>query len=98
MPPSATLDKIAKGIIQAKGPAEWPHSLRATRAKIIELARLRVKDDTASDTIAEEESTDPDVLQQSNPKRFKRPLYRQSSMDFMQPTKLDPAENETIAR
>ncbi|RPD60139.1 hypothetical protein L226DRAFT_545760 [Lentinus tigrinus ALCF2SS1-7] len=98
VPPSATLDKIAKGIIHAKGPAEWPHSLRATRAKIIELARLRVKDDTASDTIAEEESTDPDVSQQTTNKRFKRPLYRQSSMDFMQPTKLDPAENETIAR
>ncbi|KAI0719344.1 hypothetical protein C8T65DRAFT_569303 [Cerioporus squamosus] len=98
VPPSATLDKIAKGIIQAKGPAEWPHSLRATRAKIIELARLRVKNDTASDTIAEEETTDPDVLQQTTNTRFKRPLYRQSSMDFMQSTKLDPAGNETIAR
>ncbi|TFK92686.1 hypothetical protein K466DRAFT_480222 [Polyporus arcularius HHB13444] len=98
VPPSATLDKIAKGVMQAKGPAGWPHSLRATRAKIIELARLRVREDTASDTIAEEESTDPDVLQQTTNTRYKRPLHKQSSMDFMQPTKLDPAAKDTIAR
>ncbi|KAI0749796.1 hypothetical protein C8Q80DRAFT_1100527 [Daedaleopsis nitida] len=98
VPPSNLLDKIARGVTQAKGPAEWPHSLRATRAKIVELARLRAKEDTASDTIAEEESTDPDVLQQTTNTRFKRPLCRQSSMDFMQSTKLDPPDNDTIAR
>ena len=38
VPPSNLLDKIAKGVMHAKGPAEWPHSLRATRAKIVELA------------------------------------------------------------
>ena len=98
VPPSNLLDKIARGVTQAKGAVEWPHSLRATRAKIIELARLRAKEDTASDTIAEEDSTDPDVLQQTTNTGFKRPLYRQSSMDFMQSAKLDPTDNETIAR
>ena len=97
VPPSNLLDKIAKGVTSRKSPVEWPHSLRATRAKIVELARLRAKEDTASDTIAEEETTDPEVLAQMTSKGSKRPLYRQSSMDFMQSTKLDPA-NDSIAR
>ena len=97
VPPSNLLDKIARGVKSRKGPVEWPHSLRATRAKIVELARLRAKEDTASDTIAEEESTDPEVPAQTTHKGAKRPLYRQSSMDFMQSTKLDPA-GDAISR
>ena len=97
VPPSNLLDKIARGVTARKGPVEWPHSLRATRAKIVELARLRAKEDTASDTIAEEESTDPEVPAQTTHKGAKRPLYRQSSMDFMQSTKLDPA-GDAISR
>ena len=97
VPPSNLLDKIARGVTARKGPVEWPHSLRATRAKIVELARLRAKEDTASDTIAEEESTDPGVPAQTTAKGTKRPLYRQSSMDFMPSNKLDPAD-DSIAR
>ncbi|EJF64898.1 hypothetical protein DICSQDRAFT_153076 [Dichomitus squalens LYAD-421 SS1] len=98
VPPSNLLDKIARGVVHAKGPAEWPHSLRATRAKIVELARLRGKEDTASDTIAEEESTDPGSVQQKPSRGFKRPLHKQSSMDFV-PTaaQLDPSD-DAIAR
>ncbi|KAI0663879.1 hypothetical protein C8Q70DRAFT_907296 [Cubamyces menziesii] len=98
VPPSNLLDKIARGVIAAKGPVEWPHSLRATRAKIVELARLRGVEDNSSDTIAEEEPSDKDVLQQTTNTGPKRPLYRQSSMDFMQSSKLDPADSSTIAR
>ncbi|CDO70655.1 hypothetical protein BN946_scf184756.g22 [Trametes cinnabarina] len=98
VPPSNLLDKIARGVISAKGPVEWPQSLRATRAKIIELARLRASEDMSSDTIAEEEASDKDVLQQTTNTGPKRPLYRQSSMDFMQPSKLDPADSSAIAR
>ncbi|KAI0649063.1 hypothetical protein C8Q79DRAFT_998945 [Trametes meyenii] len=98
VPPSNLLDKIARSVISAKGPAEWPHTLRATRAKIVELARLRGTEDTSSDTIAEEEISDKDVLQQTTNTGPKRPLYRQSSMDFMQSSKLDPDESSTIAR
>ncbi|KAH9945136.1 uncharacterized protein BXZ73DRAFT_73332 [Epithele typhae] len=97
VPPSNLLDKIARGVSARKGPVEWPHSLRATRAKIVELARLRAKDDTASDTIAEEESTDPEGHPNTNDKGTKRPLYRQSSMDFMQSPKLDTA-GDAISR
>ncbi|PIL35513.1 hypothetical protein GSI_02241 [Ganoderma sinense ZZ0214-1] len=96
VPPSNLLDKIAKGVMRAKGPAEWPHSIRATRAKIIELARIRAKEDTASDTIAEEDSTDLDSSQQKRGRGFKRPLHKQSSMDFLKPSKLD--SSDTIAR
>ncbi|OJT07375.1 hypothetical protein TRAPUB_1780 [Trametes pubescens] len=98
VPPSNLLDKIARGVISAKGPIEWPHSLHATRAKIVELARNRTTEDTSSDTIAEEDPSDKDVLQQTTNTGPKRPLYRQSSMDFMQSSKLDPADSSTIAR
>ncbi|OBZ72164.1 hypothetical protein A0H81_07638 [Grifola frondosa] len=101
VPPSNLLDKIARGVAQVKGPLDWPHSLRATRAKIVELARLRGKEgatDSSSDTIEEEETTDVDVLQQTTNTGPKRPLYRQSSMDFMQTTKLDLKDNGNISR
>ena len=65
IPPSNLLDKIARGVAEAKG-TDWPHSMRATRAKIVELARMRARnsrDESASDTIAEEDSTDDAPLQ-----------------------------------
>ncbi|OCH95340.1 hypothetical protein OBBRIDRAFT_573012 [Obba rivulosa] len=102
VPPSNLLDKIARNVSQAKGPLEWPHSVRATRAKIVELARLRAKEaanGTDSDTIAEEECSDSrDVLQQTTNTGPRRPLYRQSSMDFMQTAKQDLKDNDSISR
>lgn len=101
IPPSNLLDKIARGVSQAKGPLEWPHSMRATRAKIVELARMRAREalnESASDTIAEEDSTDSDALQQAKNIGTKRPLYRQSSMDFMQSAKLDLKDNSNLIR
>lgn len=102
VPPSNLLDKLARGVAKAKNPVDWPHSMRATRAKIVELARLRAKeirDESASDTIVEEGSDSSDVpLQQTTNIGLKRPLYRQSSMDFMRPSKLDPKDNPNISR
>jgi transcription factor SPN1 len=48
VPPSNLLDKIARGVAQAKGTEEWPHSVRATRVKLMELARTRGKPSTAT--------------------------------------------------
>ncbi|KAI0034197.1 hypothetical protein K488DRAFT_69281 [Vararia minispora EC-137] len=82
VPPSNLLDKIARGVAQVKGPKEWPHSLRATRAKLVELARGR----DVPATIDEEGVAPPTGLRDTtniNTPRRKRPLYRQSSMDFM---------------
>lgn len=101
MPPSNLLDKIARGVAKAKGPVNWPHSLRATRAKIVELARARAKDilnDGASDTIAEEEGSDIDESQPTARFASKRPLYRQSSMDFMKAEARNWADNDNISR
>ncbi|CCM00116.1 uncharacterized protein FIBRA_02143 [Fibroporia radiculosa] len=101
VPPSNLLDKIARGVSQAKGSVGWPHSLRATRAKIVELARMRAKEaasDGASDTIAEEDASDPDAQQQSTSSGPKRPLYRQSSMDFMQMAPPNLMDNDKITR
>ncbi|KAH9928272.1 uncharacterized protein B0H18DRAFT_1117957 [Fomitopsis serialis] len=101
VPPSNLLDKIARGVAEAKGPVSWPHSLRATRAKIVELARALAKEtvnDGASDTIAEEEGSDTDEQQQTARVATKRPLYRQSSMDFMQVEARNWADNDNISR
>ena len=75
--------------------------MRATRAKIVELARFRARnsrDESASDTIAEEDSTDDAPLKQTTNIGHKRPLYRQSSMDFMQSAKTDLKDNANISR
>ena len=86
---------------KAKNSVEWPHSLHATRAKIIELARSRAKeniqDGSGSDTIVEEESDGSDVpLQQST--NMKRSLYKPSSTDFPQQPKFDIKDNPSLAR
>ena len=101
VPPSNLLDKLARGVSKAKNSVEWPHSLHATRAKIIELARSRAKeniqDGSGSDTIVEEESDGSDVpLQQTTNKR--RPLYKPSSTDFPLPPKFDIKDNPNLTR
>ncbi|KAF9061337.1 hypothetical protein BDP27DRAFT_363857 [Rhodocollybia butyracea] len=95
IPPSNLLDKIARGVANAKGPVEWPHSLRATRVKLIEIARQRAKEDssrTSRFVVPDENdiacySGDSDVnvglTRKSSRVISRRPLYRQSSMDFM---------------
>jgi hypothetical protein len=105
VPPSNLLDKIAKGVAQAKGPNQWPYSLRATRSKLVELCRARAKEVSAEQkrhTIIEEEDMDQDlehpreVLQHTT--NIKRPLYRQSSMDFMQSAKLELCGTDPFTR
>jgi hypothetical protein len=111
IPPSNLLDKIARGVTQAKG-EDWPHSLRATRVKIIELARTIAEEDSKpKKTIPEESAMDcsesyfaeADVLQQTTNIGMgkmglgpRRPLYRQSSMDFLDTS--DPLDSDTINR
>lgn len=88
IPPSNLLDKIARGVSEAKGPIDWPHSIRATRVKLIELSRARAKEEQA---LVTEVYSDVD-MEESNTRHpgplgkgfgIRRPLYRQSSMDFM---------------
>ena len=107
IPPPNLLDKIARGVSNAKGPVDWPHSIRATRVKLIELARIRAKEAAQNEnvrtTITEEDefacSAAGEVLQQStNTTAPRRPLYRQSSMDFMNSAKTDLKDNDNIAR
>ncbi|KAF7312439.1 hypothetical protein MIND_00257400 [Mycena indigotica] len=112
IPPSNLLDKIARGVAQAKG-EDWPHSLRATRTKLIELARtLADEDSKIHKTIPEENVldtsrypsfTEGDVLQPTtNIGRVgiglnsRRPLYRQSSMDFLNTS--EPKPDDSISR
>ncbi|KAJ6576630.1 hypothetical protein DFH09DRAFT_1260776 [Mycena vulgaris] len=114
IPPSNLLDKIARGVTQAKG-EDWPHSLRATRVKLIELARTIAEEDSKPrKTIPEENDMDcsdypyfaeGDVLQQTTNIGIgktigiglgpRRPLYRQSSMDFLNTSDQD---NDSISR
>ncbi|KAF5359760.1 hypothetical protein D9756_003249 [Leucocoprinus leucothites] len=117
IPPSNLLDKIARGVSQAKGPVDWPHSLRATRVKLIELSRQRAKEQAAAeqrrDSIAEEPEDAMETEMETNytynqdgrekplgvAAGAKRPLYRQSSMDFILNTEgTDIKNNEHLAR
>lgn len=81
IPPSNFLDRLAREIIEAKG-KEWPHSVRATRVKLLELAKSVAQRDIIHEEYEEElyrlvaEESKENV-------RITRPLYRQSSMDFL---------------
>ena len=113
IPPSNLLDKIARGVSQAKGPSDWPHSIRATRVKLLELARSRAKEDALlkqqRHVIKEEVEIDDgshySYFHEGEEKAFgdigitpRRPLYRQSSMDFIKPSVTEIRENTNIAR
>jgi len=102
VPPSNLLDKIARGVANAKGPIDWPHSIRATRVKLMELARLRAKESAPIENRRRRIPHEDDypypggeVLQQSTNTLSRRPLYRQSSMDFLNTAKVD---NDNITR
>ncbi|KAF8954019.1 hypothetical protein BDZ97DRAFT_1869225 [Flammula alnicola] len=113
IPPSNLLDKIARGVSQAKGPADWPHSIRATRVKLLELARARAKDDALAEQRRQVIAEEVEIDDGSNYSYFhdgeekplrnagigpRRPLYRQSSMDFIKPGPADLKDNPNIAR
>lgn len=99
VPPSNLLDKIARRVSEAKG-NDWPHSIRATRAKLVELGRVRTheaRDGSGSDTIAEEGDGSDVPLQPTTNIATKRPLRKQSSMDFIEPGK-PVKDNANISR
>lgn len=81
VPPANLLDKIARRIIHAKNPMEWPHSIRSTRTKVLKLARERAEESGFREGRRAGEYSH-DVLQQTTNVQ-KKPLYRQSSMDFL---------------
>ncbi|KLO08929.1 hypothetical protein SCHPADRAFT_916825 [Schizopora paradoxa] len=81
IPPANVLDKIARSVINAKDPIEWPHSVRSTRIKLLNLARS-YNDNGHGDGRRSSELS-PDVLQPTTTNVPKKPLYRQSSMDFL---------------
>ncbi|KAG7089459.1 hypothetical protein E1B28_011144 [Marasmius oreades] len=110
IPPPNLLDKIARGVFNAKGPNEWPHSLRATRVKLIEIARQRAKDEhstRSSRPIVDENdeircyTPESDVNLNYSRKSsigIRRPLYRQSSMDFMNTDDRKSTDADSINR
>ncbi|KAJ8072358.1 hypothetical protein PM082_015917 [Marasmius tenuissimus] len=109
IPPSNLLDKIARGVSSAKGPNDWPHSLRATRVKLIEIARQRAKEDSVkhSKSVVDENdeiglyTPDSDAgmgFSRRSSLGVRRPLYRQSSMDFMNTEDRKLTNNDSITR
>ncbi|PPQ90798.1 hypothetical protein CVT25_012118 [Psilocybe cyanescens] len=113
IPPSNLLDKIARGVSQAKGPAEWPYSIRATRVKLLELARSHAKEEAAAERRRHAIAEEVEINDESNYSYFhngeekpltgvgigpRRPLYRQSSMDFIKPTPSEIKDNPAIAK
>ncbi|KAJ7593332.1 hypothetical protein C8J56DRAFT_1003110 [Mycena floridula] len=106
IPPSNLLDKIARGVADKKGPGEWPHSLRATRVKLIELCRLRAVEDALLEhqrDIYSDENEEFSYLPAADNhgkkgKGRRRPLYRQSSMDFINAAAVNVKDNDSIGR
>ena len=118
IPPSNLLDKIARGVSQAKGPIDWPHSIRSTRAKLLQLARGKANDERdrtvaglviqEGDEISLDDVPHPNVkkkknlnapcISKSKQPRAPLPLYRQSSMDFINSGSADDVGNKVIAR
>lgn len=109
IPPSNLLDKIARGVAERKGPAEWPHSIRATRVKIIELCRLRAAEDALLDhqrKLVADENEDIYCLDSDNNSiglakqamGIRRTLHRQSSMDFINTSAINVKDNDNISR
>ncbi|KAG8747344.1 hypothetical protein FRC10_001523 [Ceratobasidium sp. 414] len=90
IPPPNVLDKLARNIALSRTALEWPHSVRATRVKLHELCRRK----TVQKAI-ERHTPAPHPVTQNSPQvteimaPTRRPLYRQSSMDFL-PVKNEP--------
>ncbi|KAG9104841.1 hypothetical protein FRC06_008071 [Ceratobasidium sp. 370] len=90
VPPPNVLDKLARNIALSRTALEWPHSVRATRVKLHELCRRK----TVQKAI-ERRTPAPHPVTQNSPQvteimpPTRRPLYRQSSMDFL-PVKNEP--------
>ncbi|CEL55551.1 hypothetical protein RSOLAG1IB_01563 [Rhizoctonia solani AG-1 IB] len=82
VPPPNVLDKLARDIALSRNALEWPHSVRATRVKLHELCRRKtVKKAIDRRVPPPAPRTTVEVVLESPPPR--RPLYRQSSMDFL---------------
>ncbi|KAG9113672.1 hypothetical protein FRC07_007739 [Ceratobasidium sp. 392] len=90
VPPPNVLDKLARNIALSRTALEWPHSVRATRVKLHELCRSK----TVQKAL-ERRTPAPHTVSQNSPQvteimaPTRRPLYRQSSMDFL-PVKNEP--------
>ncbi|KAH7904728.1 hypothetical protein BJ138DRAFT_1130838, partial [Hygrophoropsis aurantiaca] len=102
VPPGNLLHRIARGVVDAKAGDDkntWPHSVRATRVKLMQLARERAlpdEPDSPGQVLAQSTNANPHTQHR------KGRLYRQNSMDFMSPavSKLDRdlRSNDTIAK
>jgi transcription factor SPN1 len=92
IPPPNVLDKLARNITSSRTALEWPHSVRATRIKLHELCRRKtVQKAIERHAPASQLPTRGVVEVVLQPPPARRPLYRQSSMDFL------PVKNEATS-
>jgi hypothetical protein len=91
IPPSNVLDQLARSIFRRSSP-HWAHSIRSTRAKLLEIAKLRALPNASSSPVnllrkrkshtQENSGTDTEMDSEENDDGHK-PLYRKNSMDFI---------------
>lgn len=92
IPPPNVLDKLARNVASSRSALEWPHSVRATRIKLHELSRRKtVQKAIERHTPAPHSAARAVVEVVIPPPPARRPLYRQSSMDFL------PVKNEATS-
>ncbi|KAG8936341.1 hypothetical protein FRC02_002934 [Tulasnella sp. 418] len=83
IPPANLLDRLARGI-QHKN-SDWPHTHRATRQMLAQLARQRAS--SAPLDMVQEDPQQPEEESGARAEESrKRPLYRKNSMDFIPPS------------
>lgn len=96
LPPSNLLDKIARGVVETKAPADWLRSQRATHAKIVEPAQCRARNSTPMVGITKDSCEDEEpreVLRPSSHVNRRRTPQHQPSMDLILNIKLSKRDN-----
>ncbi|KAG8957293.1 hypothetical protein FRC00_004194 [Tulasnella sp. 408] len=93
VPPQNILQKLSLGIKDARGPVDWPHSVKSTRQMLYKLAsKLAVPPslaDAAEEAANELGNAPPADATNTPPKRERAsrvPMYRKNSMDELLPS------------
>lgn len=93
VPPQNILQKLALGIKDARGPIDWPHSVKSTRQMLYKLAsKLSVPPSLAdaAEKAANELGNNPPADATNTPPKRDRasrvPMYRKNSMDELLPS------------
>ncbi|KAF8339693.1 uncharacterized protein EI90DRAFT_3012662 [Cantharellus anzutake] len=82
IPPSNLLDRMGRSILDTLSPNEWPHSLRATRLKLLQVAKQLAKPASPS-VVVNPAPTSPRTPQRGSSVAARAPLSGKDGMDYL---------------